>query len=214
MTRKTIKILFIALVFQVAVTGVSMHLSEKCSLWCDCDIWYGLQYASCIGRHLYSIHTGVPNTIQALDLSNNSISILNNYELADEKLLKLKYLNLSTNAISEIGLNAFDGLSELAVLDLSQNHLYYLLPDIFISTKNLRILRLSKNNFNSHIPKLNCPWLTDLTLSSCQISYVPIDAFIGLSNLRTLDLSNNLMIQLDNVVLDKLHFLKSLLIEG
>ncbi|EFN66355.1 Immunoglobulin superfamily containing leucine-rich repeat protein [Camponotus floridanus] len=134
--------------------------SEKCPLLCDCDIWYGLQSASCVGRHLYSIHTGVPSTVQALDLSNNSISILNNYELADAGLLRLKYLNLSTNAISEIGLNAFDRLSELTVLDLSQNHLYYLLSDIFISAKNLRILRLSKNNFNSQVPKLKNSWLT------------------------------------------------------
>lgn len=82
MTRKIIRTLFIALVFQVVVIGVSVHSSGKCSLLCDCDIWYGLQYASCVGRHLYSIHTGAPSTVQALDLSNNSISILNNYELA------------------------------------------------------------------------------------------------------------------------------------
>ncbi|KAL6448534.1 hypothetical protein ACFW04_000432 [Cataglyphis niger] len=214
MTRKIIRSLFIALVFQVVVIGVSVHSSGKCSLLCNCDIWYGLQYASCVGRHLYSIHTGAPNTVQALDVSNNSISILNNYELANAGLLKLKYLNLSINAISEIGLNAFDGLSELTVLDLSQNHLYYLLSDIFISAKNLRILRLSKNNFNSHVPKLKCPWLTDLILSSCQISYISTDAFIGLLHLRNLDLSNNLMIQLDSVVLDKLQFLRTLSIEG
>lgn len=82
MARKTFRTLFIALVFQVVVIGVSVHSSGKCSLLCDCDIWYGLQYASCVGRHLYSIHTGVPSTVQALDLSNNSISILNNFELA------------------------------------------------------------------------------------------------------------------------------------
>jgi Leucine-rich repeat (LRR) protein len=75
-------------------------------------------------------------------------------------LSQLKYLNLSANAISEIALNAFSGLSELAVVDLSENHLYYLLSDIFISTTNLRILRLSRNHFDSHVPKLECPWLT------------------------------------------------------
>lgn len=82
MTRKIIRTSFIALVFQVVVIGVLVHSSGKCPLLCDCDIWYGLQYASCVGRHLYSIHTGAPSTVQALDLSNNSISILNNYELA------------------------------------------------------------------------------------------------------------------------------------
>ncbi|XP_025987114.1 leucine-rich repeat transmembrane neuronal protein 2 isoform X2 [Solenopsis invicta] len=129
-------------------------------------------------------------------------------------LTRLKYLNLSTNAISEIGLNAFNGLSELTVLDLSRNHLYYLLPSIFTLTKSLRILRLSKNNFNSHVPKLECPWLTELTLDSCRISHVPVDMFNGLPHLRILDLSNNLMIRLDGVALEKLKFLRILSIEG
>ncbi|XP_012528926.1 amphoterin-induced protein 2 [Monomorium pharaonis] len=183
------------------------------STLCVCDTWYELQHVSCTGRHLYSIHTGAPSIVQALDLSNNSISILNNNELAEAGLTRLKYLNLSINAISEIGLNAFNGLSELTVLDLSQNHLYYLLSDTFMPTKSLRILRLSKNNFNSHVPKLECPWLTELTLDSCRISHVPVDMFNGLLHLRTLDLSNNLMIQLDSAVFKTLKFLRILSIE-
>ncbi|XP_018317887.1 amphoterin-induced protein 2 [Mycetomoellerius zeteki] len=210
MTREAIGTWLVALVLYEVAFGVS----GWCPSLCECGTWYNLQYASCTGRHLYSIHTGAPSIVQALDLSNNSISILNNYELAEAGLIRLKYLNLSVNAISEIGLNAFNGLSELTVLDLSRNHLYYLLPDIFMPVKRLRILRLSKNNFNSHVPRLECPWLTDLTLDSCQISHVPADMFIGLSHLRTLDLSNNLMIQLDTVALETLQFLRRLSIEG
>ncbi|KYN41766.1 Slit like protein 2 protein [Trachymyrmex septentrionalis] len=210
MTREAIGTWLIVLVLY----EVAFDVSGWCPSLCECDTWYNLQHASCTGRHLYSIHTGAPSTVQALDLSNNSISILNNYELAEVGLTRLKYLNLSVNAISEIGLNAFNGLSELTILDLSRNHLYYLLSEIFMPIKKLRILRLSKNNFNSHVPRLECPWLTDLTLDSCQISHVPADMFIGLSHLRTLDLSNNLMIQLDTVALETLQFLRRLSIEG
>ncbi|XP_012233860.1 amphoterin-induced protein 2-like [Linepithema humile] len=213
MTREVVRTLLIALVLDVVVTDISVH-SDVCRSLCVCDIWYGLQHASCTGHHLYSIHTGVPSITQALDLSNNSISVLNNYELADAELSNLKYLNLSVNSISEIGLNAFNGLSELKVLDLSQNHLYYLLSDIFMPAKSLRILRLSKNNFNSHVPKLKCPWLTDLTLDSCKIGHVPVDTFIGLPNLRNLDLSNNLMIQLESFVLESTKLLRTLSIQG
>ncbi|XP_024873849.1 trophoblast glycoprotein-like [Temnothorax curvispinosus] len=202
----------VVLVLDAIALGVAR--AGWCPSLCVCDTWYDLQHASCTGRHLYSIHTGAPSDVQALDLSNNSISVLNNYELAEAGLTELKYLNLSVNAISEIGLNAFDGLSELTVLDLSRNHLYYLLSDIFVPAKSLRILRLSKNNFNSHVPRLECPWLTELTLDSCRISHVPEDMFDGLSHLRTLDLSNNLMIQLDTVALKPLTFLRRLLIEG
>ncbi|EZA56286.1 Immunoglobulin superfamily member [Ooceraea biroi] len=214
MTRELVRTPFVVLVLDVVVIGVSVHSAGWCPSLCVCDTWYGLQHASCSGRHLYSIHTGAPSTVQALDLSNNSISLLNNYELMEAGLSQLKYLNLSANTISEIGLNAFTGLSELMVLDLSHNHLYYLLPDIFISTTNLRILRLSKNNFDSHIPKLECPWLTELSLDSCEISHVPTDTFNGLSYLQKLDLSNNLMIQLDTIALDALQFLRKLSIEG
>lgn len=75
-------------------------------------------------------------------------------------LTKLQYLNLSENAISEIGLNAFDGIPDLAVLDLSKNRLYYVLNEIFRGHKKLRILKLSKNNFNSHVPKLRSSSIT------------------------------------------------------
>ncbi|KYM95172.1 PREDICTED: leucine-rich repeat-containing protein 52-like [Cyphomyrmex costatus] len=210
MTREAVGIWLIVLVLY----EIAFDVSGRCPSLCECGTWYNLQHASCTGRHLYSIHTGASNIVQALDLSNNSISVLNNYELAEAGLTRLKYLNLSVNAISEIGLNAFNGLSELTVLDLSKNHLYYLLSDIFMPVKSLRVLRLSKNNFNSHVPKLECPWLMDLTLDSCQISYVPADTFIGLSRLRTLDLSNNLLIQLDTVALETLQFLRRLSIEG
>ncbi|XP_011868023.1 PREDICTED: SLIT and NTRK-like protein 1 isoform X1 [Vollenhovia emeryi] len=198
----------------LVLDAIALGAPGRCPSLCVCDTWYELLRASCTGRHLYSIHTGAPSNVQALDLSNNSISILNNYELAEAGLTRLKYLNLSVNAISEIGLNAFNGLSELTVLDLSRNHLYYLLSDIFVPAKSLRILRLSKNNFNSHVPRLECPWLTDLTLDSCRISHVPVDTFNGLSYLRTLDLSNNLMIQLDSNALKTIQFLRVLSIEG
>lgn len=81
MKRKLVGALFVVLVLDVVVIGVSVHSAGWCPSLCVCDTWYGLQHASCTSRHLYSIHTGAPNTVQALDLSNNSISLLNNYEL-------------------------------------------------------------------------------------------------------------------------------------
>lgn len=71
----------VALVLGSAVVR-DLRVSGWCPSLCACDTWYGLQHAACTGRHLYSIHTGAPSDVQALDLSNNSISILNNYELA------------------------------------------------------------------------------------------------------------------------------------
>ncbi|OAD58946.1 Immunoglobulin superfamily member 10 [Eufriesea mexicana] len=204
-------VLLISLFFEISVLS---QPSQQCSAYCLCDTWYSLERASCIGRHLYSIHTGAPNNVQALDLSDNVISLLSGFELANIGLTKLKYLNLSKNAISEIDLNAFNGLADLTVLDLSNNRLYYILDGTFEGNKNLQILKLSKNNFRSHVPKLQAFWLTELSLDSCQISHLPSDTFDGLTHVRRLDLSNNLMIQMSSNVVQTLHFLNKLSLEG
>ncbi|XP_063974125.1 leucine-rich repeat-containing protein 55-like isoform X2 [Diachasmimorpha longicaudata] len=125
-------------------------------------------------------------------------------------LTQLKYLNLSDNAINEIGLSAFRSLQELTILDLSRNHLYYILPNTFIGNRNLRVLRLSGNNFNQHVPFLENPSITELNLASCRLSHLPSGVFSGLQRLRNLDLSDNLMIQLEVEALRVLPFLRIL----
>ncbi|KZC11944.1 PREDICTED: leucine-rich repeat-containing protein 19-like [Dufourea novaeangliae] len=198
----------------VGIIVSSAQFSEMCSSLCVCDTWYELKRASCTGRHLYSIDAGTPNSVQALDLSDNVVSSLNNFELANAGLTRLKYLNLSTNTISEVDLNAFHGLAELTVLDLSKNHLYSIPDDAFVENTNLRILKLSRNNFNAHVPKLRSPSLAELSLDSCQISHLPPDTFNGLIRVRHLDLSNNMMIQMSGAIVQTLPFLKELSLEG
>ncbi|KAF7411347.1 hypothetical protein HZH66_000243 [Vespula vulgaris] len=169
---------FLAILVSIAILKPFVLANYSCSVLCDCDIWYTLKRANCSGRRLYSIHTGASNLVQALDLSDNTISSLENYELSEAGLTNLKYLNLSKNSISHITLEAFSGITELRV------------------------------------PKLQCPWLMELDVHSCQISHIPVDTFAGLTHLRSLDLTNNLMIQLDNVVLKPLQFLRKVSLEG
>ncbi|XP_076755547.1 uncharacterized protein LOC143426192 isoform X2 [Xylocopa sonorina] len=197
-----------------AGSNVPTQLSEQCPSFCVCDTWYDLVRVSCTGRHLYGIHTGAPGNVQALDLSDNVISILNDFDLADEGLTKLKYINLSGNAISEIGLNAFDRLTDLKIVDLSRNRLHSILDDVFVRSKNLQILKLSRNNFNAHVPKLKNHWLQVLNLDSCQISHLTADTFSGIPHVRHLDLSYNLMIQMDYTVVQTLPALKTLSLAG
>ncbi|XP_053988615.1 leucine-rich repeat transmembrane protein FLRT3-like [Hylaeus volcanicus] len=214
MTDGIIVGLVVTIILNFIVNIVSTQSSETCPSFCVCDTWYMLRRASCTGRHLYNVYTGAPNTVQALDLSDNVISFLNNFELANAGLTSLKYLNLSGNTISEIGLNAFDNLNDLKVLDLSKNHLYDIPDDVFLQNKNLRILKLSRNNFNLHPPKFRSPWLTELSLDSCQISHLPMDTFNGLPRIQRLDLSNNLMIQMSSAIVQTLQRLKKLSLTG
>lgn len=54
---------------------------ENCPNFCRCFWLYGLRWADCTGHRLYSVQIGIDDAVQALDLSNNSISSLANYEL-------------------------------------------------------------------------------------------------------------------------------------
>ncbi|XP_076653530.1 fibromodulin [Halictus rubicundus] len=137
------------------------------------------------GRHLYSVDTGITNNVQALDLSDNVVSSLNAFELVNVGLANLKYLNLSTNAVSEIDMYAFHGLVNLTVLDLTKNYLHSIPDDAF-----------------------------ELSLDFCQISHLPSDTFNGLPRLRRLNLANNLMIQMSRSVVQTLTSLQKISLEG
>ncbi|XP_011505939.1 PREDICTED: uncharacterized protein LOC105368595 [Ceratosolen solmsi marchali] len=178
-----------------------------CPSLCACDTQLR---ASCTGRRLYSIHAGVSSAAQALDLSNNSVASLEDRQLSRAGLTRLKYLNLSMNAISEIGLNAFDDLRNLTVLDLSMNRIDYIAPDTFYYNQKLQILHLAGNKFNLHVPSLHSVSLVTLDLSGCRINHLPKHTFQGLKQLRKLDLSSNAMTGLDKDVLRQMPFLQKL----
>jgi Leucine-rich repeat (LRR) protein len=60
-------------------------------------------------------------------------------------LVSLHKLLLQHNHIGTIDLHAFSGITELKILDLSYNHLYYLLPATFEDTPQLWSLYLQGN---------------------------------------------------------------------
>jgi Leucine-rich repeat (LRR) protein len=49
-----------------------------CPQYCKCSILLGMRSATCVGQRLPNIETGVPSNVQILDISNNSISTLEN----------------------------------------------------------------------------------------------------------------------------------------
>lgn len=67
-------------IFLLILLSLYTYVIAFCPDFCECDTWYDLKRATCVGCHLYDVHTDVPNYIQALDLSNNSISRLNDLE--------------------------------------------------------------------------------------------------------------------------------------
>lgn len=79
----------------------------------------------------------------------------------------LMLLNASHNKINQIGLNAFEGLTNLKSLDLSFNSVQYILQNWFFHMPNLEELYLRGNNFRT----INTPIIESSSLKVCNHSF-------------------------------------------
>jgi Leucine-rich repeat (LRR) protein len=86
-------------------------------------------------------------------------------------LISLYKVKLQHNHIGTIDLHAFSGVTELRILDLSFNHLYYLLPATFEDTPQLRSLYLQGNRL-----KINPGPI--LIIPSLQVGYISLSMHI------------------------------------
>ncbi|PNF29181.1 hypothetical protein B7P43_G10789 [Cryptotermes secundus] len=108
-------------------------------------------------------------------------------------------------------LHAFSGLTELIILDLSYNHLDYILPATFEDTPRLRSFYLQGNRLKIYPgPFLIIPALQILDISSCQLDHLYHDNFMELPALLSLNLSHNQLIKLEVNVLATLQNLQSI----
>lgn len=78
-----------------------------------------------------------------LDLSNNVITVIDDYNFA--KLPRLQTLNLRGNKIAKLSINAFHGIHHLSHLDISRNQLKVLPVSVFSKLTDLITLDLSRN---------------------------------------------------------------------
>lgn len=85
---ESIELFFQLLMMMQLLIFSPVSSQANCPSFCVCSTWYELPKASCSGKHLYSINTGLPNIVQALDLFNNSIISLEDRGFS----VSLKYL--------------------------------------------------------------------------------------------------------------------------
>lgn len=105
----------------------------------------------------------------------------------------LKILNVTFNQIATIPKNTFPKLYELHTIDLSNNLIKKIGPEVFQALFGLRYLNLSRNQLEeiTHRTFGSVPTLLELSLRDNLISLVKKDTFSSLISLQTLDLSNN-----------------------
>jgi Leucine-rich repeat (LRR) protein len=130
-----------------------------------------------------------------------------------ENMSIVENLELGHNRIEKLESYALHGLVNLKYISLEGNELQYLHPDTFVGLTNLQILQLSENpglqvptdrNFiNSHSMK-------HLVISHCNVISVSVQTFANVSALEGLDLSNNNLKSLDKNVFKVLPNLSNL----
>lgn len=112
--------------------------------------------------------------------------------------LTLIILDLSYNSISVVERGAFDGLKDLKYLQLNNNLLHTLQYGCFLALKNLRTLQLANNTIEMVEGLFNgLNSLQVLNLSNNSITELPIMAILSdLHSLLDLDISNNYLTEL------------------
>lgn len=104
-------------------------------------------------------------------------------------------LLLSHNNLSSWAMGQESNLSQLELLDLSQNRFFSLQPELFWGLSSLRWLNLSANHLGTQ-PVTSDP-------GSVRVAQgLPREAFHGLWQLRGLDLSHNRLLGLPKGLLD------------
>lgn len=137
---------------------------------------------------------GLENSLMDLKLSQNKITNIGSVPL---KLTQLRRLDLSHNNIADIPKNAFEGIENVAYLNLSNNHHLAPMPSSIISSlTKLQVFDLSNVGLRTVQSELfsKSPNLRSIYLRNNKINELADGTFNNLRNLTTVDLSfNNIM---------------------
>lgn len=149
--------IFIGLFFSSESTNTICDSACVCRLEQDSNRDFLLIHADCSYIGL-SIDYGLPASIHTLDLSSNGMSKITESQLFTSQTMEV--LRLNKNNITSIEIDALN-LPQLTELDLSDNRLEVLDPEIFKRTKKLEYLNLASNKL-VHLPHMMFHHLSEL----------------------------------------------------
>lgn len=151
-----------------------------------------------------------------VNAANKSFTLSDNI-FANMGLWRLESIKIINSSLTDISVKAFQSLSLLFDVNLSDNQLFLIHADTFVNNTNLHRLKLRGNPLqltqllqSPHETLLRSPSLTDLDLSSCQLSQILPKTFSQLKNLVFISLSYNYLKTIPNDVFDGLEFLEEL----
>lgn len=184
-------------------------VSSECPQFCSCPSGKVV----CWSASLTSIPGSLDSNTTYIDMSFNSISILDSYIF--DNLPLLKTIVMSDNGVKVVEPEVFYQLQGLREIDLHNNNIGYIHPSLFMNNLELSRLDLSCND----IPHLRLDFtvnteLTFLNLSSNMLKFEDLTLFLPITSLQILDLSNNQIETVSGEVFDGMVDLKHLNISG
>jgi len=177
----------------VFLLGMGMAAGDSsCPSGCSCRYLE----VNCTGRQLQEFPTAIPLDTRQLILAANNVSYLPAVELSF--LADLVYLDCQKNLlqVDELDLDfTFIGVVKLVYLDLSFNNLTQVTFSTFSQLLSLVVLKISDNPNLVAIEKdafANNTWLRHLDVSRTGLTFLDASTVQDLPNLRFLGLSDNL----------------------
>ncbi|EEZ99173.2 toll-like protein [Tribolium castaneum] len=110
-----------------------------------------------------------------------------------QQLRSLKYLKLSENILNNLEDGIFSNTPNLRGLELNNNHLTLLKPNLLHKLEFLELLNLADNQLETLPDDLftKCRKLIVVVLRGNKLKHLPVNLFKNLHNLEELDLSDN-----------------------
>lgn len=132
---------------------------------------------------------GFPTLTTAI-LRGNLIRLIDGQSFANN--VELENIDLSYNAIIQLGSGSFRKIKNLKHLDLSFNVIPKIERETFKHNDQLTSINLSRNYMET-LHRMTARSLAYLNMSWCGILHIEYDAFVDMNELIELDLSNNLI---------------------
>lgn len=179
--------------------GVECRGGEgSCPTVCTCKWKGGKQTVECIDRLLINIPDNMDPSTQVLDMTGSNLQVLPGATFKRAELLNLQKLFLRKCRLGQIDDKAFEGLTNLIELDLSDNLLTSVPAATFHYITSLRDLTLASNpiqKIESHAFS-NVQSLTKLDVSNCALQSISASTFEHLESLHSLKLNGNRLSEL------------------
>ncbi|XP_050441800.1 leucine-rich repeat-containing protein 24 [Adelges cooleyi] len=182
----------------LAVVAATLVAATACPLTCTCKWKGGKQTVECVNKSLSTIPDGIDPGTQVLDMSGNPVKSLPQGRFITAGLANLQKIFMARCRIAYVDDGAFQGLSNMVELDLSDNGIadipsksfddYPLLMKLVFSGNAITVVRTAAFRRLSY--------LTVLDLSRCRLETIEPGAFDGLASLEWLRLNDNRIVRM------------------